>query len=239
MLPKLSHPSYEVKIPSNKKTYKFRPYTVKEQKILLMMQESESIEDITRTITDLIESCSINPFSTKSLTYFDIEFLFMKIRSKSVGETTKMSFKCNNIVDDVVCGTVNEFEVSLDDVEVSFANSSSNEIAVAKDIFIKLRYPSAESAKYLELYNKTKEIKYFVSAVAEDLETIMDSEKVYDDFTQEELTEFINSLDLTVFKSILEFYVNTPKLTKEISFNCKKCKYSETIVLSGLSDFFV
>lgn len=239
MLPKLSHPSYEVKIPSNKKTYKFRPYTVKEQKILLMMQDSESIEDITRTIIDLIESCSVNPFSTKSLTYFDIEFLFMKIRSKSVGETTKMSFKCNNTVDDVVCGTVNEFEVSLDDVEVSFANSSSNEIAVAKDTFIKLRYPSAESAKYLELYNKTKEIKYFVSAVAEDLETIMDSEKVYDDFTQEELTEFINSLDLTVFKSILEFYINTPKLTKEISFNCKRCKYSETIVLSGLSDFFV
>jgi predicted phage-related endonuclease len=204
-----------------------------------MMQESESIEDITRTITDLIESCSLNPFSTKSLTYFDIEFLFLKIRSKSVGETTKMSFKCNNIVDDNICGTVNEFEVSLDDVEVSFANSSSNEIAVAKDIFIKLRYPSAESTKCLELYNKTKEVHYFVSAVAEDLETIMDSEKVYDDFTQEELTEFINSLDLKVFKSILEFYINTPKLTKEISFNCKKCKYSETIVLSGLSDFFV
>ena len=239
MLPKLAHPSYEVIIPSNKKTYKFRPYTVKEQKILLMMQDSESIGDLTRCITDLIESCSLNPISIKSLTYFDIEFLFLKIRSKSVGETTKLSFKCNNIVDDTVCGTSNEFEISLDEVEVSFENSISNQIEVSKDIFIKLRYPNVESAKYLELYNKTKEVSYFVSAIGEDLECIMDSDKVYDDFTQEELTEFINSLDLKAFKNILEFYINTPKLTKDLMFNCKKCKYSETIVLSGLSDFFV
>ena len=75
--------------------------------------------------------------------------------------------------------------------------------------------------------------------MAEDLDTIMDSEKVYDDFTKEELADFINSLDLKAFKNILQFYINTPKLTKEILFNCKRCKYSETIVLSGLSDFFV
>jgi hypothetical protein len=239
MLPKLSHPTYEVKIPSNKKTYKFRPYTVREQKILLMMQESESVEDLTRCITDLIESCSLSQISTKTLTYFDIEYLFLKIRSKSVGETTNVSFKCNNIVDEVVCATMNEFEISLEDVEVTFNNSIKNEIQISKDIFIKLRYPNVNSAKYLEMYNKTKEVNYLVTAIIQDIESVMDSDKIYEDYTEEELTEFVNSLDLSVFKNILEFYVNSPKLTKEITFICKKCKYSEIIVLSGLSDFFV
>jgi hypothetical protein len=239
MLPKLDHPSYEVKIPSNKKSYTFRPYTVREQKILLMMQDSEtSIEELTRCIINLIESCSTTPVSIKQLTYFDVEYLFLKIRAKSVGETTKVSFKCNNIADDAICGTVNEFEISLDDIEVSFDNTISNEIQVTKDIYIKLRYPNILSAKALELYNDTKEVAHLVNVIYNDIEAIMDSEKIYDDYSAEELTEFINSLDLTAFKNILNFYINTPKLKKDITFKCKKCNYSDVITLSGLSDFF-
>jgi hypothetical protein len=239
MLPKLSHPNYEVKIPSNKKLYIFRPYTVKEQKILLMMQDSESIEDLTRCITDLIESCSVKEFTTKSLTYFDIEYLFLKIRSKSVGENTKLSFKCNNIVNEVVCGAINDIEVNLDDVEVSFQNSISNEIKINDNLFMKLRYPNINSAKSIEMYNSTKNLDYLFKSISEDLESVMDSEKIYDDFTEQELTEFLNSLDLSTFKNILDFYINSPKLSKNVDFTCKKCNYNETIILSGLSDFFV
>jgi predicted nucleic-acid-binding Zn-ribbon protein len=103
---------------------------------------------------------------------------------------------------------MNEFEISLEDVEVSFNNSIKNEIQISKDVFIKLRYPNVNSAKYLEMYNKTKEVNYLVTAIIQDIESVMDSD-------------------------------NSPKLTKEINFICKKCKYSEIIVLSGLSDFFV
>jgi hypothetical protein len=239
MLPKLSHPTYEVKIPSNKKTYKFRPYTVREQKILLMMQESDSVEDLSRCITDLIESCSLNPISADKLTYFDVEYLFLKIRSKSVSETTTVSYKCNNQINGEVCSAINEIEIALDDIEVSFENSITGEIKITDDIFIKLKYPNAKSAKALELYNITKDTDYLTEAINEDLESIMDSEKIYDDYTKEELQDFLNSLDLSVFKNILDFYINTPRLSKNINFNCKKCNYSETIVLSGLSDFFV
>jgi hypothetical protein len=239
MLPKLNHPSYEVKIPSNKKSYIFRPYTVKEQKILLMMQDSDSVEDLARCMTDLIESCSIKEFSTKSLTYFDIEYLFLKIRSKSVGETTKINFRCNNIVEEQTCGAINEVEINLEDVAVSFENSISNEIQINDNLYMKLRYPNVTSAKFLELYNTTKDLDYLIKSISEDLESIMDSEKMYDDFNDDELKEFLNSMDLNTFKKILEFYINTPKLTKDIEFTCKKCKYNEMIVLSGLSDFFV
>jgi hypothetical protein len=204
-----------------------------------MMQDSDSVEDLARCMTDLIESCSIKEFSTKSLTYFDIEYLFLKIRSKSVGETTKINFRCNNIVEEQTCGAINEVEINLEDVAVSFENSISNEIQINDNLYMKLRYPNVTSAKFLELYNTTKDLDYLIKSISEDLESIMDSEKMYDDFNDDELKEFLNSMDLNTFKKILEFYINTPKLTKDIEFTCKKCKYNEMIVLSGLSDFFV
>jgi hypothetical protein len=102
-----------------------------------------------------------------------------------------------------------------------------------------LRYPNIISAKLLETYNTTKEINFLISAISEDIESIVDSEKIYDDYNSEELSEFLSSLDLISFKNILQFYINTPKLSKDVNFKCKKCNYSETITLSGLSDFFV
>lgn len=238
MLPKLKHPTYDVKIPSNKKTYSFRPYTVREQKILLMMQDSESIEELLKCVTDLIESCSVNSFSTKNLTYFDIEYLFLKIRSKSVGESTTLSFRCNNQVDDDVCGTVNKLDVSLDSVEVDFSGALPREITLDSNITLNLRYPNIKSAKLLEEYNVSRNLDSLIEAITEDLESIVDENKVYEDYTKEELREFLLELHIDSFKKILEFYINTPKLTKRIQFTCTKCGYKEDLVLSGLSDFF-
>lgn len=238
MLPKLTHPSYEVKIPSNKKTYTFRPYTVREQKILLMLQDSESVDELTKSISDLIESCSTNNFSTKNLTYFDIEYLFLKIRSKSVGETSNLSFKCNNLINEDICGHVNKIEVTLEDVEVDFSKSLPKEITIKDNLILKLRYPNIKSAKFLEEYNISRNLDLLINAISEDLESIADENKVYDEFTNEELQEFLLNLDLNVFKSILEFYLSTPKLTKVINYRCAKCAYEEEITLSGLSDFF-
>ena len=238
MLPKLKHPSYEVKIPSNKKTYSFRPYTVREQKILLMMQDSDSVEELTKCITDLIESCSTNNFSTKNLTYFDIEYLFLKIRSKSVGESSNLSFKCNNLLGEDICGHVNKIEVSLEDVEVDFSKSLPKEIQISNNINMNLRYPNIKSAKLLEEYNITKNLDFLISAICEDLESIVDENKIYDEYTQEELKDFLLGLDLNTFKSILEFYVSVPKLSKKINFKCGSCGYEEEVILSGISDFF-
>ena len=239
MLPKLNHPKYEVKIPSTGKPYKFRPYTVKEQKILLMMQDSTDIDELTECVKDLIISCSLSDnFSVNSLTYFDIEYLFLKIRSKSVGESTQISFKCNNIVEDTICGQINKIEVSLDDVAVDFSDTPNNVIQITSDINMKLSYPSITSAKFLEQYNVSKDIQHLISAISLDIINITDSEKVYDDFSPEELTDLLMSLELAAFSKIISFYANCPKIKKEIQFNCPKCGYNEQIVLSGLSDFF-
>jgi hypothetical protein len=239
MLPKLNHPKYEVKIPSTGKTYKFRPYTVKEQKILLMMQDSTDIDELTECISDLITSCSLTEnFSVNALSYFDIEYLFLKIRSKSVGESTQISFKCNNILEEKICGQINKIEVSLDDISVDFSDTPNNVIPITQEINMKLSYPSISSAKFLEQYNVSKDIQHLISAIEIDIVNVTDSEKVYDDFSSEELKELLMSLELAAFSKIISFYANCPKIKKEIQFNCSKCGYNEEITLSGLSDFF-
>jgi hypothetical protein len=239
MLPKLNHPKYEVKIPSTGGSYKFRPYTVREQKILLMMQDSTDIDELTDCVKDLIVSCSLTEkFNPDSLSYFDIEYLFLKIRSKSVGEITQISFKCNNIVEGSICGGINRIDVSLDDVAVDFSNTLLPTIQIGSDLYIKLSYPNITSAKFLEQYNHTKEMNKLLDAISIDVIHISDSEKIYDDFTSDELKDLLLSLELSAFSNIIEFYANCPKIKKEIGFVCSKCGYEERIVLSGLSDFF-
>jgi hypothetical protein len=240
MLPKLQHPTFDVIIPSTKVKYQFRPYTVKEQKILLLMQEIESVEELAGLIIQLIDSCAVSTnFSTKKLTYFDIEYIFLKIRTKSVGDDTTISFRCNNTVDGEVCGETNLLKVRLDDIEVDFTGSTSNQIQINPTTFLHMNYPSVDSAQSLEKYNTTKDLKMLFDAIVYDLDHIIADGKVYDDFSGEELEEFLNSLDIQSFKAILDFYINTPKLKKILNFTCKKCQYNDVIVLSGLIDFFV
>ena len=241
MLPKLNHPSFVITIPSNKKKVSFRPYTVREQKILLLMQELESVEELSNLILQLIESCCLNTdFKIDSLTYFDIEYIFLKIRAKSVGEESSISLRCNNHVSEekVICGQSNSLKINLDEVEVSFESSLPNLVKLTDDIHIQMKYPSIVSAKLLEEYNNTKNMDKLFQAIMTDLEYVSDESKNYDDFSQEELNEFLYSLDLSSLKNILEFYINSPKLKKVIDFTCTKCGYNDIIVLSGLVDFF-
>jgi len=238
-LPKLQHPTFEVKLPSTQKSFIFRPYTVKEQKILLMLQETKEPEELSRCVKDLIESCCTGDINTDKLTYFDLEYILLRLRSKSVGEVSSLSFRCNNQVADEACGTVNKIEINLEDIQVDFSQAKSQEIQLQNTIIIKLGYPSIKSARLLEQYNSERDPKILIEAIANDTLTVADQEKIYDDFTKDELVSFLSELNLTSFQSILEFYVNAPKLRKSIDFTCRKCGFKDVIVLEGLTDFFV
>lgn len=245
MLPKLEHPTFDLIIPSTKVKYQFRPYTVKEQKILLLMQAVNSADELAQLILQLIESCYVatawsTPFNVQKLTYFDVEYLFLKIRTKSVSDETTIAFRCNNtITDGTICGEINNLKVRLDDIEITVDTDLAKSLQIGPDLFLSLNYPSIQSAQYLENYNSTKDTQHLFQAIRHDLNCIMSNDKIYDDFEPSELDEFLNNLDLKAFKLILEFYVNTPTLKKIINFTCKKCGYNDTIVLSGLVDFFV
>jgi len=248
MLPKLQHPVFDVMIPSSGIKYQFRPYTVLEQKILLLMQEVEIAEELTNLILQLIQSCYVGdsrnnkPLDVNKLTYFDVEYIFLKIRTKSVSDDTTISFRCNNTLGEDgkgdVCGEVNNIKVRLDDIEIKIDPALLEPIHLTNDLFIQLNFPSIRSAHHLEKYNATKDLQELFLAIQIDLKSVMSSDKVYDEFDLLEVTEFLNSLDLKSFKSILEFYVNIPSLKKNIMFKCTKCGYNDTITLSGLVDFF-
>lgn len=236
-LPKLEHPIYELKIPSNKKTFKYRPYTVKEQKILLMLQESTNSDELLNTFKDLISSCSLTQIDLNKLTYFDLEYIFLKLRSKSVGEISTIRFKCNNVIDEKKCNHITPIDINLDEISIDVPNKIKP-IKITDNISIQMKYPNLHSAKLLEEYNKNRELHNLISAIIEDIEYISDNETVYDSFSSDELKEFINSLDLNAFAEILSFYVNVPKLTKRIDFKCSKCGNTDIITLSGIEDFF-
>ena len=237
-LPKLQHPTFEVKIPSTGKSAIFRPYTVKEQKILLMLQESKEAEELARCVKDLIESCCTTEIKADKLTYFDLEYILLRLRSKSVGEISKLSFRCNNEIEEKICGTTNEIEVNLEDIGVDFSQAKNQQIEIQSGIVMKLNYPSIQSAKLLEQYNRERDLKILIDAISNDVVSILDAEKVYDDFTKDELKEFIQQINLESFKNIIDFYANAPKLRKKIDFICKKCGFKDVITLEGITDFF-
>lgn len=243
-LPKLQHPTFEVKIPSTQKSFIFRPYTVKEQKILLMLQDSKDPDELVRCVKDLVESCCTGDINPDKLTYFDIEYIILKLRSKSVGEVSTLSFKCNNSVpqeDETtkICGATTTVDVNLEDIQVDFSTSNNRDITVHNDLTIRMGYPSLKSAKLLEEYNKYRDASVLMTAIASDIVSISDKDTVYDDYTKEELMVFINDLELSVFQKFLEFYIDSPKLRKKLDFKCKKCGFVDVIVLEGLTDFFV
>lgn len=236
-LPKLEHPIYELKIPSNKKSFKYRPYTVKEQKILLMLQDSTDPDELLGAFKDLISSCSLSDINLDKLTYFDLEYIFLRLRSKSVGEISSLRFKCNNNVEGKKCNHITQIDINLEEISVDVP-SKIQPIKINDNIFIQMKYPNINSTKLLEQYNKTRELTHLISAIIEDIDYITDKDSTYDSFSNVELTSFINTLPLNVFADLISFYVNSPKLTKKIDFKCSKCNHEDIITLSGIDDFF-
>lgn len=237
-LPKLEHPIYELTVPSTKAKFKFRPYTVKEQKILLMLKESSEPDEIVKVLKELIGSCCLDKIPVNKLAYFDIEYLFLKIRAFSVGEIATLSYKCNNVIEDKKCGVVSSIDVDLNSIEIDFTNVKEKEIELENGIAIVMDYPNLDSSKLILEYKTSDDVGALVAATCNDINLIKDANKVYEEFTKEELTEFINALSLDSFQKIIDFYLSCPNLSKEILFTCKKCGYTENIILKGLRDFF-
>ena len=237
-LPKLEHPTFKVTVPSTKAKLTFRPYTVKEQKVLLMLKESSTPDEVVESLKSLISSCCIEKVNTNKLAYFDIEYIFLKIRAASVGEVATVSYKCNNIVEGEKCGTVTNLNIDLNQIEVDQSGVKSREISVTKDITLTMNYPNLESAKLILDYRTTGNIDQLISAIVNDIKDVTEQDKLYEDFNTEELQEFVNSMSVDTFDKILDFYISCPTVKKEVEFTCNKCKYTEKLTLSGIQDFF-
>lgn len=230
----LNTPTYEVELPISKKTVTYRPYLVKEEKILLMALESKDQKLIMKTIQDVISVCTFEKLDVRKLPTAELELLFLKLRSKSVGETSTVGYECKE------CKTVNEVSINLNDIEISKGEKEvSNKIMITEDVGIMLKYPTADDITRT-VDSESTEIENTFSVITACVDSIFDKENVYtsDSMTRKDIEDFIGSLNTKQFSKIQEFFTSIPKLQKEVKFKCEKCGTKNELTVEGVQSFF-
>jgi len=234
-LPKLATPTYELEIPSTDEKIKFRPFLVKEEKILMMAMESKSNADITQAVKDIVQECTFNKVKIDNMPMFDVEYIFLQIRSKSVGEVSKLKLLCP---DDKK--TYADYELDLNEVKVQVGDDHTNKIELGNDMGMIMKYPTIDSFSETGIrdINPGNMLEVISSCILQIYEK--KGEKVYDtkDQTQKEVIDFIEQLNTSQFKKVQDFFTTMPKLKHEITVKNPKTKKESKITLTGLNDFF-
>lgn len=226
-LPVLEAPTYNLSVPSTKKKLKYRPFLVKEEKILMIAQESENETQILQAVKDIITSCTFEKIDVNNIPMYDIEYIFLKIRAKSVGEVVSFQLKCEE------CGEYNKVEVNLEDVEVQFPQKEI-------DTNIQLNDSIGITLKPLRMSDIKKGDDQITDAIIATIDTIYDSDNVYSASacSRKEMQEFVDSLSHQHLEKIQEFILNQPTLKHTIEYTCEKCGHKNSYELNGLQSFF-
>ena len=231
-LPKISYPTYTIKVPSTKKNVKFRPFLVKEEKLLLMAKESENNADILQSIKQIVNNCCLDEnFDNEKMTIFDLEYIFIKLRAFSVDNIVKVSYK------DEEDGQNYEFEVDLNAVEVEFPEKNENNIKISDTFGILMKYPSASLYEDKDFLNLDKD--YLFELIVRCIDKIYEGDNVFEakNYTMKDLGDFLENLDSKTFVSIQDFLMNSPKLLHVMKYKNSLGNEKE-IRLSSLNDFF-
>lgn len=236
-LPKLDHPIYEVYLKSLNRKVKYRPFLVKEEKLLLMAKESDDVQEILKTVKQIISNCCLEKIDIDVLPVFDVEMFFVHLRINSVGETAELVYTCNNIVGENICGNTVEFNLELKNVKYKGEESHSNIIKLTDTIGICMKYPSLNLPESV-LNDTFKDGGYEV--ISEYLEYIYDENQIYkkEDISKEELLSFFDSMSLDQVKLIKTFFVTTPTVVLEQDVKCSKCGHLNNVVTEGVLNFF-
>ena len=234
-LPKLTTPTYELEIPSTDEKIKYRPFLVKEEKILMLAMESKETKDITQAVKDIVSECTFNKVDISNMPMFDVEYIFLQIRSKSVGEVSKLKLLCP---DDGK--TYADVELDLNEVKVQVGDDHTNKIELGNDMGMIMKYPTIDSFSETGIrdINPGNILEVISSCILQIYEK--KGEKVYDtkDQTQKEVIDFIEQLNTSQFKKVQDFFTTMPKLKHEITVKNPKTKKESKITLTGLNDFF-
>ena len=235
-LPKLNTPTYELEVPSTDEKLKYRPFLVKEEKILLMAMESGKNEDIIQAVKDIVSECTFNKIKLGSMPMFDVEYIFLNIRAKSVGEVSKLKLLCPDDKKTYV-----DTEVNLTEVQVQVDEEHTNKIELTDDMGMIMTYPTIDSFNEsgIQNVNASNMIDVISSCILQIYEK--NGEKVYQakDQTKKELVEFVEQLNTKQFKQLQKFFDTMPKLKHTVKVKNPKTKKNSDIVLTGLNDFFV
>ena len=236
-LPKIATPTYELVLPSTGKTVKYRPFLVKEEKVLVIALESEDTKQITTAIKSVLKNCvQTKGIRVETLPTFDIEYLFLNIRGKSVGEELEVNIICPDDEETQVPVTID-----LDDIQVKKNEEHNNKIKLDSNLMMEMSYPSLDQfIKNNFDFNETNQMDQSFALIATCIDKIYNEEEVWAtaDCTKKEVNDFLESMNSAQFKEIEKFFETMPKLSHTISVTNPKTKVKSDVVLEGLASFF-
>jgi len=234
-LPKLEVPIYELTVPSTDEKIKYRPFLIKEEKILLIAMESGENEDVIQAVKQIVSECTFNKLKLGNMPMFDVEYIFLQIRSKSVGEVSKLKVLCQ---DDGK--TYANVEVDLTEIEVQVNDDHTNKIELTDEMGVIMKYPTIDSFSTAGISDITAENMLDVIVACIDKIYDKKGEEVYDskDSSKKELMDFVEQMNTTQFQDVQSFFDSMPKLRHEIVVVNPKTKVENVVALSGLNDFF-
>ena len=229
-LPKLETPTYELTLPSTGDKLRFRPFLVKEHKVLLTMSEADNNE-VARIIRELVDVCTFKTIKVNELPHFDIEYIFMHLRAKSISETVEVVINCE-------CGEKIDATFNIEDLKVVKPEGHSNKIMINDEIGIELNYPNIDDVVDIFATNDNQKV---MDLILKSVKAIYNQTEYWPaaDQTKEELEEFIFSLTKVQFDKLEQFFVTSPKIVQTIECDCPKCSKHNISKLEGLQNFFV
>ena len=237
-LPKINTPTYELTLPSTGKKIKYRPFLVREEKILIMAMESEDMKDITNSIVQILSDCILTEnVKVESLATFDIEYLFLNVRARSVGETVDVNITCPDDGETQV-----EMTIDIDSIKIQKTRGHKNIIKLDDNLSMKLRYPSLDQfvENNFETGQVVSEIGQSLSMITLCIDMIYNEEETWEaaDFSKKELDEFVEQMNTKQFKQIEKFFTTMPKLSHTIAVKNPNTGVESEVVLEGLAAFF-
>jgi DNA-directed RNA polymerase subunit RPC12/RpoP len=233
-LPILNTPTFEVELPLSKRVVKYRPFLVKEEKILLMALESQDQKQIMNAMRDIVSACTFDEVNARALPVSELEFLFLKLRAKSVGENANIGLKCSE------CSAQNDVDLNLEDIKLDLSNIPETKIMLSDTIGVIMKFPTSDDV-LRNIDSKKSDVENTYAVIAACLDKIFDTENVYDVSTQskKEVQDFIESLNKQQFEKIKDFFSSLPKLKHDLEYECMNCGHHNHVVLEGLESFFV
>ncbi len=242
-LPKIDVPVYSTKLISTGKTVNYRAFTVKEEKLFLMANESEEVDTVIDTIKQVLNNCIMTKgINVEELPLFDIEYLFLKLRAVSVGEVVNLRYKCNNILpklegeEEKKCNHIVEIDLNLNEITPESVKIDKT-IQITDTMGVTMKYPTFD---LLKEFDANQEVDSIIKMTVKCIDFIYDKDNVYyaKDAKEQELIDFVESMQTKDLEKLKDFFSSMPKLKKQLDFNCVKCGYQEKIELEGIQNFF-
>lgn len=240
-LPQIDLPTYDFEIPSTGKKVKFRPFLVKEQKILLIALESGKEKDIVDAVKQIIANCIIDKdFNVDDMSTFDIEYFFIHLRARSISEKISLSFRCKNIVEDKECDHLMEFEHDILSATIEKNSNHEKTIFFTKEIGVVMKYPTLSFTELGLKGTKKKNVEDALNAIVSSIDYIFDKDNIYyiKEMKREEILEYIENIPKVSFDKIQNFFNTIPYVRSIIEHKCEKCGFEHKIPLEGLTSFF-